>query len=492
MIKHKEYTLTLQAIFIFIAKFIQILFQFLIPVILIRILAQSDYGLYQKVLFLTTLIIPLFRFHLTDSLFYFFPICNKGHERNEIISQTYFQLLAICVFMSIIFIIISPIIESFFHNKNVFKYSYQILAIIFFTVTSSILENIFILEKKSKLVVLFASADKFLRTSLLLIIISIFKNIEYALLALIIHGFFRFLFLTIYLFKNYDLDILLVKVVNLKKQWIYVFPMGLGLFLGVLGKNSDKLILAWLLTDIDFALYSIGNLSIPFIATVYVSIGNVVMPELAKYSINQEFQKTLILWKSMIIKNAIVTLPIILFFIVQANEIFIVLFTDAYSGSANVFRIIILTLLIQMLGYGYILRAFGKTKKILVAKIYRTLLSLIVGYFLISNFGIIGAALTFVFSYFVNAIIQLKAAKKLLQVSWRNYLPWSDFYRLFIISLVPATIIYFINALDWPPIQQLVVNGLIYFSLVFLLLFKFNYFKVFGIEKILNQLRGVK
>ena len=43
-----------------------------------------------------------------------------------------------------------------------------------------------------------------------------------------------------------------------------------------------------------------------------------------------------------------------------------------------------------MLGYGYVLRAFGKTKKILIAKIYRTTLSLLVGYFLIKNFGIIG------------------------------------------------------------------------------------------------------
>ena len=120
--------------------------------------------------------------------------------------------------------------------------------------------------------------------------------------------------------------------------------MGLGLFVGLLGKNADKLILVWLLTDRDFALYSIGNLSLPFIATVYVSIGNVIMPELAKYSKNNDLKKTISLWKSMIIKNSILTIPLILFFLIQAKEIFIILFTDNYAESANVFRIIILAL----------------------------------------------------------------------------------------------------------------------------------------------------
>ena len=488
MLKHKEYNLTTQAVFIFISKFIQILFQFLVPIILIRILSQTDYGIYQKVLFFTALAIPLFKFHFTASLYYFFPISKKSNQLNEFISQTYYQLLVICIFGSIIILISFFFLESYFEDKIFYRYIYQILAIIFFTVCSSILENIFILEKKSKLVVIVTSADKFLRTSLLLVIISIYQTIELALLALIIHGFLRFLFLTIYLFKNYKLNILLIKISNLKTQWNYVMPMGLGLFIGVLGKNADKLILVWLLTNSDFALYTIGNLSIPLIATVYISIGNVIMPELAKYSLNKDLDKSLMLWKSMIIKNSIITIPVIFFFIIQAKEIFIVLFTNSYVDSANVFRIIVLTLLIQMLGYGYVLRAFGKTKKILIAKIYRTTLSLLVGYFLIKNFGIIGAALTFLFSYFINAIIQLIATKKLLKVSLKEYLPWLDFAKLLGISIIPSIIIIYTTSLNWPTVHILFFNALIYFGVLILLLHSCNYLKKFGYEKILKNI----
>ena len=486
---HKEYNLTIQALFIFIGKLIQILFQFLVPVVLIRIFSQSDYGTYQKVLFVTAILIPLFRFHLTDSLFYFFPILEKSKERNELISQTYFQLLTICFFVSLLILIVLPFLNSFFEDVVFFKYKYQILGIVFFSVSSSILENIFILEKKSKFLVKFASIDKFVRTCLLIYIGFYFKTIESALLAIIIHGLLRFIFLTSYLLKFYKLNLLHVKIEKLKKQWSYVLPMGIGIFVGVIGKNTDKLILVWLLTDSDFALYSIGNLSVPFIATVYVSIGNVVMPELAKYSIKKDFKRTLQLWKSMVIKNSIVTLPIIFFFIIEAKELFIFLFTESYADSANVFRVIVLTLLIQMLGYGYVLRAFGKTKKILVAKVYRTILSLIVGYILIINFGIIGAAVTSVFSFFINAIIQLISAKKMLQVTWLDYLPWKHFAKLILISTFPGIIIICINTLGYTPIKTLIINSFIYFSLITYLLYRFSYFKVFGTDKIFKQLK---
>tara|TARA_Y100001954_G_C15829385_1_gene614267 strand:- start:7314 stop:8792 length:1479 start_codon:yes stop_codon:yes gene_type:complete len=487
MFKHKEYNLTVQALFIFIGKLIQILFQFFVPIILIRYFSQSDYGIYQKVLFFAGIATPLLIFHFNESLYYFFPISKNSKQQNEFISQTYFQLLSASILVSLIILPLIPYLSVYINDSVLISYIYQILAILCLTASSSILENIFILEKKSKLVVLFASLDKFVRTFLLLSFVIFYQTIAAALLAIIIYCALRFLFLTFYLITNFELSIFLIKISNVKIQWKYVSPMGLGLFVGLLGKNADKLILAWLLTDADFALYSIGNLSLPFIATVYISVGNVIMPELAKYSKKNDLVKTLSLWRSMIIKNSILTIPLILFFLIQAKEIFVLLFTESYAESANVFRIILLALLIQMLGYGYVLRAYGKTKKILIAKIYRTLLSLIFGYIFIKNFGIIGAALTFLFSYFINAIIQLRDTKILLNVSLRDYLPWLDFIKLFAISIIPGIIIIYTKSFNWPIVYTLLLNSLIYFGIVILSLYVFNYFKKFGLDKILNK-----
>ena len=65
-------------------------------------------------------------------------------------------------------------------------------------------------------------------------------------------------------------------------------------------------------SDSDFALYSIGKLSIPLVALVYISAGNVIMPEIAKYSKTMDLDSILALWKKMILKNSIITIPIYL------------------------------------------------------------------------------------------------------------------------------------------------------------------------------------
>ena len=77
--------------------------------------------------------------------------------------------------------------------------------------------------------------------------------------------------------------------------------------------------------------------------------------------------------------NMIITIPALVYFIFYANYLMTFLFGDQYIESANVFRILILMFLIQMFGYGYILRGFGIMKPILPANILKTFLSISLG-----------------------------------------------------------------------------------------------------------------
>ena len=354
------------------------------------------------------------------------------------------------------------------------------------------LENIFILEKKGTFIVAYSGLDRLLRTILLLTLLFIYQSIEYAFVALTIHGFVRFVFLTGYLMRRYSLSVWLITVENLREQIGYVLPMGLGIIVGVLGKNADKLLITGLLIDTDFAIYSIGCLSLPFIGSMYISVGNVILPELVKHSIIGDVQSTLILWRSMVVKNAIITIPIVAFFIYEAPYVFEFLFTNEYSYASNVFRIIILTLLLQMLGYGYVLRAYGKTKMILRVKLLRTFLSLTLGYLLVNNFGLIGAALTYIFSYSFNGLYQLVLARNLLNVKWKSYLPWKDFIVISAVSLFSYAVLYLCDSrLQVTVLTHLIVNALIYFGLVLAMLSWTKHLKLLQLARVVNVLKGM-
>ena len=486
----KEFSLTSQAIYIFVGKFVQLGLQFIVPVLLVRIFTQKEYGQYQEALFYVLLIVPILRFHFTNSLYHFYPIKKKDSEKSELISQTFFILLCISFIFFILIYFFQNQLQILLNSDIVFSSIVPIAIIISLTVSSYLLENIFIIEKKSRFVLLFFSVDSIIRIILLISLIFYYKTIDAALLALILHGGARFLFLTIYLILNFKISIFKIKLLNIKTQLKYVLPMGLTEIIGTIGKNVDKIILIYFLTEQDFAIYTIGNLSIPFIAMMYTSIGNVIMQELSKYSIEKEYLKTLKLWKKMIIKNATITFPVVLFFFIQADYLITFLFTNEYLESANVFRIFILILFIQMLGYGYILRAYAETGDILKANLIKTCFAIIFGIFMIQYYGIIGAAITYFLSFSINAIYQLVKTKKLLNVSFFNFLPFKDFGKIFLISLVPLVIVVMINQLSLHSFQTLLFSGSIYFLIIYLLFTRLKYLEPITFQQIISFIKS--
>ena len=129
-----------------------------------------------------------------------------------------------------------------------------------------------------------------------------------------------------------------------------------------------------------------------------------------------------------------------------------------------------------MLGHGYILRGFAENNNILKANIIRTLFSLTFGYFLIDNFGMVGGALVFLISFAINAIIQLRKTMKILKIDFIKFLPWTDFLKIFtisIIGLIPAIILKYFDLNNF---IFLTISSISFFSIVLIILEKLNYF----------------
>ena len=88
----------------------------------------------------------------------------------------------------------------------------------------------------------------------------------------------------------------------------------------------DKILLITFLTSSDFAVYAVGSFRIPFIALLYSSIGNVVMPKLSEYSKRNDYHKAHQLWIKMVIKNSMLTIPVVIFFIYIAPILIVLLY----------------------------------------------------------------------------------------------------------------------------------------------------------------------
>ena len=146
-----------------------------------------------------------------------------------------------------------------------------------------------------------------------------------------------------------------------------------------------------------------------------------------------------------------------------------------------------LIFLVQMLGYAYIPRALGRTREILIGNILRMVTVIVLSYFMITKIGLVGGAISFVLGFWINAIVQLYAGKKAIGATVKSFLPWKKLMFIFISSIIPATILYYIVTLDMSAIGCLIIGILYYFTVMAVLFKFFGYLDIAEFRTILRK-----
>ena len=204
-----------------------------------------------------------------------------------------------------------------------------------------------------------------------------------------------------------------------------------------------------------------------------------MVPKFGELAVENNYSRIKELWHQMIITNAAITLPVLCFCLIFAEQIVSILFTVKYIESANILRINLLILFISLFGYGYILFAIGNTKIIFISQVGRMVVFLAVGYLLIARYGLYGAAVGYIIAFASEAIIQLNASRRFLHSTILNIFPWKTIIIIATISLLAAIPLMYIEALNSSHILKLIFGTIIYFPITFLL---FNNFKIIRIE----------
>ena len=465
-----------QALYNLIGRFFEFLVGMATPIILVRIFTQDDYGLYQQAIVIGTVIAVLLGFNFAHNLFYFYPIAKDKKEQSILISQTYFILTGIGILISLLLVALKSIIFRFvdsFFFEEIFLF---IPFFVVFTILTRAFDNIFVIEGKAKVAMYYYSANKFLRSIFVLAAAFIYNDPIAVLWSLIIYLAVVNLFMFSYLFYYYRISPFKFDKGLFIKQFKYALPFGLSGIVGTIGNYADKLIITTFLSTKDFAIYSVGNFRLPFIELLYNSVGNVILPQISKFSLEVDGKrKAFELWRKMILKNMIVTIPIIGFSLAYADEIITLLFGDQYIDSADVFRVLILMFVIQMFGFGYILRGFSITKPIFPANLVKMLLSICLGIPLIYYFGYMGAAISFVAAFTSNGVIQLAVTKRFLEMKWIDFIPWMDLGKLTLVSILSVGLSKLAIFFEVPKFVYLVLSSGVYFLIIYLILFKLKY-----------------
>ena len=419
------------------ANGINLAISFLTLPYLARSLSYEEYGSYGQLNLLGSLFTILFGLGSVQIVNILFA--ESREDEHRVFSSNFFLYIfsgTLCLIA--LFLLRQPIAE--FMNNGLLVDLLPIYAVgLFFQIASTIYTTTIVYFERIKQLATATVFTNIVRISLLVVAITIFRSLLLAVVALSVAAAFQAVWYFLIIPKKIRrLNVfdkrLIVEQLKLSYPLLIVSLLGTGIV------TIDGLLVSNFLSVKDFAIYRAGAIEVPFISTIYVTIGTILMPDIARLATERKGDEILSLYRRASSITAIVIFPLTLFLIVFGKEFITLYLSDKYAESGIVFSIYSIVVLTRITFYQGILLAYKKSKLILLGFTIGFLFNLAANVIMIPRLGPEGAAAAYVISgLFLPAWLVFFSAKTAEQ-KIGNYFDWPFLAMLggvCIILLVP-------------------------------------------------------
>ncbi|MCF8378567.1 MAG: lipopolysaccharide biosynthesis protein [Bacteroidales bacterium] len=476
---------------LFAARMMAFAFQFLIPVILVRIFTVEDYGVYRQIITFSLIFPSLFSFGIEHGLYYFYPTTKNTTQKNNAVVLSLFLLFLFAAIFFILFSIFDSLIFSLWDDvRTVSIYSLPISLYVFFIIPALLLENLFIVEQNSKRVFFYTIINGFFRFAIIILVAFLVRDLKLQIWAIVFFEGARAVFVFFYVRLKYYTNFDFLEAINIKLQLKYSAPLGIGIAIGSFGARMESYMLLLFLSPAQFAIYSIANFRLPYAGLLFGALANVAMVRISEYSILNKFKESCLLWHKVIINQAAIIFPSVFYFIFMAPSFVEFLFTAKYMESLPYFQIILLAPLAQVFSGGIILRSFNFTNYTLRIKIAVFVIAIISSYVMVKNYGLLGASISGVFTFYTTVLLEIIVAARILKLKFKESLPFNKLFIILVISVITAIPLYYLNILPYVNIIKLGFSAVIYFSTTIFIFHQLHYIDLNPILKYLILMKA--
>ncbi len=421
--------------FLIVANLIKFAVGFLMPMVMVRLLTQSDYGTYQQLVLVGTTIGGVLVFGLPPSIYYFYHHVPRT-QLAALIVQTSLMLGLAGLIAVAIFVGGADPIAAHLNNPEMVAYVPVFAVSLGFMIASEHSLSFMIAQDRYKLAVMFEIAESVVRALLMLVPLFLGFGLAGLIAGTLAYGIVRFSVRSGYLFAKSGLHFSgWSKHTFVRDQLAFSFPLALTTLTSLLGGAFNKAIVAAANTPAQYAIYSVGNLSIPLSSIFQVSVANVLRASLPPLARDGRLEEMVQIMRGAIRKLSIIILPSFIFALGYSHEIITTLFTGAYEDSVQIFRIIVWELPPDIFILSPILQVFGRTRLNLYINMTATVVLVTLSWVLMKWLGIVGAALALIGAQYLSSSIFLMVCLHLTKSTFLQLVPVWHIARVVLCAL---------------------------------------------------------
>ena len=310
---------------------------FALPILLVRRLSQTDFGLYKQVFLLVSTVMTVLPFGFVMSAFYFLP----RHPRQQ--GRVAFNILLFYVIVSGVasaVLLAQPgILQGIFHDPRLAALNGPIALVVFAMVSFSFVELIALARADVRTATLLIVVLNLGKSVLFLGAAFVFASFEALVYAAILHGLLQAGLLFWYLTTRFPGVWRGPSWSVMRAQLGYAMPLGTAAILTVIQADLHNYFVAHYFDAASYAVYAVGCFQLPFLSILSDSVGSVMIPAIGRLQLDGKAEDIVRLSARLMRALAALHFPIYVFLLVAGRELIVVLFTTRYVDSWPIFAV---------------------------------------------------------------------------------------------------------------------------------------------------------
>lgn len=461
-----EKSLSDRAALLILANLVKFSVGIIMPMVLVRLLSQNDYGSYQQMVLISNTVMSLLTLGLPTSVYYFYAHTERERLPALIMQTTLLLGAAGIVATAIVYFGASPIARNLNNPEMA-----GLLAIYAFSVAFLIASEhsiaLLIAQDRYKLALSVEIGETVVRVVLLLVPLWMGWGFKGLIIAIVVFGFLRFVVRTTIMFRNKGLCFKdWRKNTFAKEQLHYSLPLTLTSLAGTIAGFFNRGIVAAAFSPAQFAIYAVGRMDFPFATVFQASIANVLRASLPPLVRDGKLEEVAHIIRDATRRLSIIVLPSFVFLFGFAPEFINLLFTNAYDDSVPIFRISVFEVPLHMFFLSPIPQIFGQTKINLYVNLWVAATLVVLTYLLLKGIGFYGPAIAAVVSQYLGSILFLRVVLRFTNSRLTDVLPVAGLMRVLLAaSAAYAVAQFFRTATSTSFLNFFIVAGI--YSVIF-------------------------
>lgn len=420
-----------------LSKIISLCITMLTTMLLSRFRTFTEYGTYSQLLLVVNLFSSLFMLGLPSSINYFLARAETPEERQRFLSVYYTLSTLLSLVMGAVLVLAVPLIEAYFKNPAIRGFLYFLALYPWSSVISSSVENVLVVYHRTRFLMGYRVVNSLCLLGAVVVVQWLGLGFSaYMRLYMVVCGAFA---LAVYAISSSLSGGLRPSLDRAMIRSIFTFsiPLGLASVVGTLDIEIDKLLIGWLMTTEDLAIYTNASKELP-VTIVATSITAVLLPQLTRMLKKGEGREAVRLWESAVELSYLFISLLVAGVFTYAGDAMSLLYSEKYLPGLPVFRVYTLVLLLRCTYFGIILNAMGRSRQIFACSVATLALNVILNPLLYWALGITGPAVATFLSMLLVLSGQLWMTAKAVGISFREVFPWKTLARITAINLLFA------------------------------------------------------